>query len=280
LGPFTFIRYAGFIAKNYPVLALSAALSAAWVTLRDRDRLSIWHFQLVSALMTGAMGTLDRGSSDNVYIPMGTWLILMGTIGLHKLATRFDVARRYRVHLLALLVTFSAFAYNPLRTVASTHARESYSDLVRMLDSLDGNVYAPSLGQLQSGYTLYPAAHWVALQDMVRGPGRNEWDHPNTRRLLGPALHPDGPAYILTNYPLMGDSLLGFLEYYYVMDTDLGDRFEPLRVLPARWDHGWPRYLYRYAPEQATTQSLDSSGQPTEEYNQPSNGFQSSGRTL
>jgi len=27
----------------------------------------------------------------------------------------------------------------------------------------------------------------------------------------------------------------------------------PLRVLPKRWDHGWPRYLYRYTPEQIAT---------------------------
>ena len=32
---------------------------------------------------------------------------------------------------------------------------------------------------------------------------------------------------------------------------DFEERFEPLRVLPARWDHGWPRYLYRYAPDEA-----------------------------
>ncbi len=44
---------------------------------------------------------------------------------------------------------------------------------------------------------------------------------------------------------------LRFLLDYYVLDTDLGDRFEPLRCLPKPYDHGWPRYLYRFAPADA-----------------------------
>ena len=86
---------------------------------------------------------------------------------------------------------------------------------------------------------------------MIRGPGRDTRDHPNTRRLLEPALNPDGPAFVLANYTFEGYAWLAFLNDYYVLETDFGERFKPLRVLPARWDHGWPRYLYRYAPKEA-----------------------------
>jgi hypothetical protein len=37
------------------------------------------------------------------------------------------------------------------------------------------------------------------------------------------------------------------------LDADSSDHvFIALRGLPKRWDHGWPRYLYRYAPDEAT----------------------------
>ena len=113
-------------------------------------------------------------------------------------------------------------------------------------DGLDGPVYAPWLGQLQKGYSFYPAAHWVALEDMIRGPGRATENHPGTRALLEPSIDPGGPAYILANRPLETYPFLAFLEDYYVLESDYGDRFKALRVLPKRWDHGWPRYLYRH----------------------------------
>ena len=66
------------------------------------------------------------------------------------------------------------------------------------------------------------------------------------RRLAAPALHPAGPAFVLANQPL--DTLRGARASWsddYVLACDLGDRFAALRVLPKRYDHGWPRYLYR-----------------------------------
>jgi len=45
---------------------------------------------------------------------------------------------------------------------------------------------------------------------------------------------------------------LEFLNDYYVLKTDFKARFKPLRVLPGRWDHKWPRYLYRYTPSEVT----------------------------
>jgi hypothetical protein len=42
----------------------------------------------------------------------------------------------------------------------------------------------------------------------------------------------------------------------YVLACDLGDRFAPLRVLPKRYDHGWPRYRYRNRSESFDVASL------------------------
>jgi hypothetical protein len=253
----TFRRYIAFTVKSYPILALSGGLLTIWIGLRNRKSFDIWHIQLISAALTGFVGTLDIGSSNNVYIPMGAWFVLVGTLGLHSLITRLTVARRYKVHLMALVVTLALFMYNPLEVITSQRAWESYADMVGMLNNLDGPVYAPWLGQLQSGYAFSPTAHWVALEDMIRGPGRDTSNHPNTRRLLEPALYPDGSAFILTNYPLNVYPWIAFLEDSYVLEVDFGDRFKPLRVLPARWDHAWPRYLYRYAPAEADSQHLE-----------------------
>lgn len=247
----TLRRYLGFIAKSYPFLAASGALTVLWADLRERARLSVWHVQFVFAMLTGLMGALDAGSSNNVFIPMGAWFILLGTLGLHEVAGRLANTRARAVPLIALLGTFALLAYNPFRVIVSPQANAAYADLLGLLHSLDGNVYAPSLGQLPEGYTLYPAAHWVALEDMIRGPGRETRNHPNTRRLLAPAIQPERPAFILSNYPLeVLIPALSFLTDYYVLEADLGDRFRPLRALPKRWDAGWPRYLYRYAPSE------------------------------
>ena len=187
------------------------------------------------------------GSSNNVYIPVGTWFILVGVLGIHEFGKRREGLERLGASSLLLFVSFALLLYNPLNEICSFRASESYDDLVAELNGVDGTVYAPSLGQLQEGYVLYPAAHWVALEDMLRGPGKETRDHPTVRRLLQPVIEPNGPTYILSNYPL--DDLipaLAFLTDYYVLAEDYEDRFKPLRVLPGRWDHAWPRYLYRY----------------------------------
>jgi hypothetical protein len=247
----TLKRYLGFIVESYPVLALSGTLLAVSTALRERKNLSIWHVQFGFALLTGLMGSLDAGSSDNVYIPMGAWFIVVGVWGLYSLTRRFTDNRRYAVILVALALTFILFVYDLGHVLVSPSAQASYDDLITTLNSLDGTVYAPTIGQLPGVYTFYPAAHWVALEDMIRGPGRDTANNPNTRKLLEPALNPTGPAYILSNFPLEDNKLLGFLMEKYVLDTDYGDRFKPLHILPKRYNHLWPRYLYRYDPEAA-----------------------------
>ncbi|MCB9455076.1 MAG: hypothetical protein H6671_03705 [Anaerolineaceae bacterium] len=252
-----FTRLARFIATTYPFMAVSAGLLIGWKFIQERRKISIWFLQAVMAVLTGLMGSLDAGSADNVYISMGVWFILAGTLGLFELERRSQFVSCYRLHLVILLASFALLLYDPRNVLVSPQAHEAYIDFITMLDDLDGQVYAPTLGQLQGDYQFYPAAHWVALEDMIRGPGRETRDHPNTRQFLEPLIYPEGrPAYILTNNPLEseGNFILGFLLEDYVLDIDFGNRFEPLRVLPKRFDHLWPRYLYRYDPEQAATE--------------------------
>ena len=254
LGLSNFRRFFGVIKSSYPVLALSGTVLVAWTGLRNRQSLRIWHVQFVFAALSGFMGTLDHGSSNNVFIPMGTLFILIGVLGLYELSIRFQIAQQYRLHLLALFISFTAFLYNPLNAIASPLASGSYADLIGFLNGLQGNVYAPSLGQLQNGYRLQPAAHWVALEDMVRGSGLEVRNQPKIRRLLDEVIHPKKPTFILSNV-LISDltPALQFLADAYTLDRDLGDRFQPLRALIKPFNHKYPRYLYRYRHQQAAT---------------------------
>ncbi len=258
----TFIRYFSFIASSYLILAIASVLETAWTLLidiqhRSKVNVSIWHVQFAFALLSGLMGALDPGSSDNVFIPMGVFFILVGTLGLYHFATQVKQAEQFRIYQIGLVVTFFLLFYNPQTLVIPSTASASFDDLVATLNKLDGPVYAPSLGQLQRGFTFSPTAHWVALEDMIRGPGRDERNNPLVEALLTPVTHPDGPAYILSNYPIdTSFAWLDFLTNYYVVQTDFGDRFAALKTLPKRFDHGYPRYLYRYDPAAASQLKL------------------------
>jgi hypothetical protein len=153
-----------------------------------------------------------------------------------------------------LLACFALLVHNPLSVMVSSRAAVAYQELISYLESVDGPVYAPWIGQLQDGYSFYPAVHWVPLEDMVRGPGKDVQGHPLVQELLEPVLNPKGKAYVLHNYPLENDTMLGFLTDRYVFEADLGERFAPLSTLPRRYNLAWPRYLYRYAPEEAAAQ--------------------------
>lgn len=252
LNPSASERLVKFAAKSYAVLAIVGLIASIFSLMRLRGKNGIWYFMLPIALLSGFMGALDPESNNNVFILMGVWFIITGVIGLKQLIDSSTTAERLGVHLLALGVSFAFFLYNPLSVIASNQAGAAYQDLVAYLDSLDGPVYAPWIGQLQDGYVLYPAAHWVAIADLIRGPGSDVRAHSSTRRLLAPVLHPTGEAYILMNYPLENDVVLGFLAEVYELDTDLGERFAPLTTLPKRYNLGWPRYLYRYSPRNSS----------------------------
>ena len=246
----TVTRYVGIILRFYPLLALASGLWALTAIWREGRRVSIWPVQLLFAAATGLMGALDEGSANNVFIAMGTWLILVGTCGLHDLAERKSAIDRWHLAHLALLLSFTLLLYDPRSVLVSPQAQASYGDFMSYLKSLPGTVYAPWIGQLENGYTFYPAAHWAAMEDMVRGPGRSTRNRPEVRRLLAPCLEPAGPAFLLINWPLDENFVYGFLNESYTLQADLGDRFKPLSALLAkRYFHGWPRYLYRYQPK-------------------------------
>ena len=244
----TILRPAIFAMRHYGLLALAAVGTGLWRLWRTRRVPDLWHWQLVFALLTALLGSLDPGSSDNVYIPMGAWFVVVGTMDVATLAGDLPRLGSRSLRDLALFASFALLLYNPSTFLASPEAGTAYQDLIGLLRGLGGPVYAPSIGQLSRDYTLSPAAHWVALEDMIRGPARDTRNHPTTFRLLAPAIQPEGKAFILANVPLDVYPWLAFLEQHYRLKVDLGDRFIGLRTLPKRWDHGWPRYLYEYVP--------------------------------
>jgi hypothetical protein len=243
----TIFRIIEHVLRWFPILAVMSVVELLGKVWRDYHRLSIWHVQLLFAVMSGFMGVMDPGSSDNIFAAMDTFFILMGVLGLYRLFTRPNTV--YRLFALAVLsLCFVFLAYNPLNFVVSPAAHEKYDEFVGFLKSLDGTVYAPQLGQLDRGFELYPTLNWVAIEDLVRGPDHTVTDDPLTRELLDPLINPTGTTYVLTNIQLERDRLLLFLTDYYVLETDLGNRFEPLSALEHRFSIGWPRYLYRYEP--------------------------------
>ena len=241
-------RYAGYVIKNYFLVAGVGIAGALYLLIRQFRNNSIWFFMLPFAMLSGFMGALDPGSNNNVFITMGVWFILTGVLGLHAFWKQFRTVHKWALHLFIVGASFALLYFPPQSAIVSSRAPEAYQDLVRYLNALDGPVYAPWLGQLESGYTFSPAVHWVPMEDLIRGPGVDEYNHPNTRKLLNAVIHPTGSAYILMNYPLENDTLLSFLLDDYQLEEDLGERFAPLSTLPRRFNPQYPRYLYKYAP--------------------------------
>jgi hypothetical protein len=237
-------RLVRFVGRTYPFLAISSLAFALLSVWKLGRRVDIWHVQLLIALSSGLMGALDSESANNVFIPMGTWFIVVGVIGLQGFLERIAQLGRWKVDRFALAASFIPLLYDPRSVIVSPSANVAFVDFTSFLAGLGGNVYAPTIGQLESGYVLRPAAHWAPLDDMVRGPGREVRHQHEIRRLLESALHPAGRAYLLTHHRLEAFPVIDFLGETYSLETDLGSRFEALRVLPKRYDHGWPRYLY------------------------------------
>lgn len=247
----TVYRLGRYVLDNFPLLA---ALGAVYAVLGEKIHLqwaNIWQVFLVAAVMTGIMGALDSGSADNVFIALACAFVLVGVLGLEALARKWAFVRRLGVHYAALLVSFVALMFNPLPLLIPADARASYDDLLAMLQSVNGTVYAPDIGQLQTNYTLFPAAHWVALEDMIRGAGNSTANNQLVRSLLEPLEQPANGGYLLLNQPLEDLALFAYLGEFYVLDTDFGERFAALRLPPKRFEHGYPRYLYRFAGEGA-----------------------------
>jgi hypothetical protein len=85
----TFYRVAEYAKNYYPVLAL-AALAGAYRAFKSR-KVEILELQLGTAFLTAIMGSLDPGSSNNVFIPFAAFCILCGSIELAQIVV--DLAR-------------------------------------------------------------------------------------------------------------------------------------------------------------------------------------------
>ena len=244
----TSVRLLTHFGRWYPFLLVSAV----WLLLRswtaEGKRQSALLFQLPFAILTAFQGALDAGSSDNVFIALGTWLILAGTLGIHAFGLRSGPARYPRLARLALLCSFAMLAYSPKLVLSRPGALEKCAELSRLIHALPGSTYAPDIGPLPGGPGLVPAAHWIALDDLMRAHAR---DSLMVATVLAPAIHPPGRAWLLTYRRLTSYSCFRSLEPCYVLDTDLGDRFLALQPLPRRFPSGWPRFLYRYDPAAA-----------------------------
>ncbi len=164
-----------------------------------RRQLDIWQFQLVVAAVTGLMGAMDMGSSCNVFIPAGTFLILQGTAGLAAFHRRSTLARRTRLAIAGVVVTFALLAYDPRTVLTPRAAHAAHAALVSELKALDGPVCAPSLARIPGDFRLEPPLCWVPLLDMVRWAEAR--DYAKLKPLLEPLRPSKGSAYFLTNGP-------------------------------------------------------------------------------
>ena len=245
-GAHTIPRVLLYVVAFYPILTL-VALTGVWRAARARE-IGLLELQLCAAALTAFMGSLDPGSSYNVFIPLAAFTLLYGTIELARLNERVPQWRGVRPALVIALLAFATLLHDPRSFWLPASARAAYADLQSTIRALPGTVYAPGIGELADGPQLYPAAHWVALDDMMRGPHRTASDSALSRRMLDPIRHPEMTAYVLTNHPLATMAPpVSELADGYTLVQDYGERFASLTALPRRFDHGFPRYLYRSA---------------------------------
>ena len=243
-GAHTIPRVLLYVAAFYPALGC-VALWGAWRAVRARQ-LGLLELQLGAAALTAFMGSLDPGSSYNVFIPLAAFTIVYGTIELARMSERVPLWHGIRPAPALALLAFATLIHDPRDFWLPSSAAASYADLQSTIRALDGKVYAPGIGQLADGPELYPAAHWVALDDIMRGPHRSAADSALARHMLDPIRHPAITAYVLTNHPLATLAPpVSELADGYTLVQDYGERFIALTALPRRFDHGYPRYLYR-----------------------------------
>lgn len=239
------------LLRKYPILlAISAAISTISL-IKCRRTVSIWYFMYPFALTSAVSAVLTPGSNDNVYIPMGSWLIIIGTIGIKQFRHQRNNShgRLSITALVALVLCFALFIYNPASVIInSSQSHKAYADLISYLKTLDGPVFAPGIGQLpdSAGYKFYPSIHAVPLNDIIRRPGVDQNNHPVVRQLLEPVIHPHHNAYILYNYPLEDDPMFKFLTNYYEFIADIGKDTKSLKALPKHYSVPDAHYLYRY----------------------------------
>ncbi len=239
------VRFGQYLAGWW--LAPVAVAGWAWWralrsrTLRDDGLL----FLLPFVLLTGLMGSLDVGSSDNVYLLSGVWLLLVTirTLGPHLRLP--SSGRGEVVAVCALLATFALLVSDVREWVPSRGARAAYRDFATYVQGLDGPLYAPWLGDLPFAVPTTSRAHWVALDDRTRGPRPLPGSASFIATVLAPVLDAAPPAYLLTISRLEDDRRLAWLSDAYVLHEDVRERFAALHELPCRFGVRAPRFVYR-----------------------------------
>jgi hypothetical protein len=252
-------RVVRFAARSYLPLVAACAI-ALFKALRGREPVRIWHVQCLFGAGTALLGALDSGSSDNVFIPFGAFVIVLGTVELANAVQAGAGAWTQAAQSVVVAIAFVPLIYAPQSVILSPHAAAAYADFVGVVHGLDGPLYAPDIGELAGPPLFHPGAHWVALDDMGRGTGHTDADRAYAYGLMAPAEHPAGAAYLMTNLPLSAEQPpLSLLARMYVLQTDFGSRFAALAGLPKRYNHRFPRFLYRFgspAPSAAAQSGL------------------------
>ncbi len=258
----TLTRYATYLILHWMYLSHVALLAIGGAILARR-RPSVWLFSMPFALLVGLVGVLDAGSEDNVFLVPAVWTILVGVVALgHWLQGTAQAGNnasdretpqacpaewRSFVAMGLIMGSFALNIFNPRKALTPPDAWSEYKDLVNVVQSLDGIVYMPDVGQLAQDYRLQVPVHWIHLLDLVRGRGNGVTDSPLPKMVLSKLSEPAGDAYILSNSKLDGYGILGFLEQDYVLVMDFEGRFASLISVPGRFGgQSWPRYLYAY----------------------------------
>jgi hypothetical protein len=245
-GAHTIPRVLLYVVEHYPVLAV-VALAGLWRAARAWE-VGILDLELCAAALTAFMGSLDIGSSYNVFIPLATFTIVYACIELARMSVEMPLWKGVHPAPVLTLLAFATVLHDPRAFWLPANSRAEYADLQSTIRALPGKVYAPGIGELVDGPQLYPTAHWVALDDMMRGPHRTAEDSALSRRMLDPIRHPETTVYVLTNHPLATLARpVSEIASSYTLVEDYGERFASLAALPRRFDHGYPRYLYSSA---------------------------------
>jgi hypothetical protein len=250
-GAHTIPRVLLYLAACYPALAV-VALAGVWRAVRERE-IGLLEFQFAASVLTALMGSLDPASSYNVFIPLAAFTIVYGVSTLARLSERVPSWHGVRPAAVIALLAFATLLHDPRDFWIPGSANASYLDLQSTVRALPGKVYAPGIGQFSDGPQLFPAAHWVALDDIMRGPRRTAADSALSRSMLDVIRHPATTVYVLTNKPLAAfGPPVSEIEDSYSLVKDYGSRFSSLRALPRRFDHGYPRFLYQSTASEVT----------------------------
>ncbi len=104
------LRCGFHLLRHYCVLFLGAVIAWAVAAQRWQERFHVWHFMLPAAGLSGLMGSLDHGSSDNVYIPLGAVVIICGVLAFAEFTRQADRLGRpgLYVPLIALMLRADA----------------------------------------------------------------------------------------------------------------------------------------------------------------------------